>query len=326
LAGASSQIVSEALVPPPALSGFGHAQHTPKAAPKTLDVVAHPVLPLAFSASSDARPTPRVMPNLSEPADDEVPQSAKRWTLIPVAFGALFLIAGGLILTRQPSGTEQQSTVNASAATPQLPPTVAPLPAPPGKTEPFAFDEQYFQRTPPPLVSSEQQSATNAPASAGANPVAPTPPASTVPPAGRGDVQGPIVNDQKGTLALSSPSAVEIYVADRYLGSTPTTLELPAGTHTIEYRHQDLRKQVTHVIRNNETTAAMITFDWTMQVNARPWAQIFLEGTPRRALGQTPLSDVRVPVGGILVFKNPNFPEKSYRVTGRDKAIQITFP
>jgi hypothetical protein len=262
------------------------------------------------------------MPNLSDPVDEEAPRSGKRWTMIPAVLGAIFLVAGGLILTRQPGGTEQQTTVNASAGAPELPQTVTPLPAPPANAEPFAFDEQYFQKTPPPPVAPDQQLATDTPAAA----VDTAAPAATVPPVGKGDVQAPVANEQKGTLALSSPTAVEIYVADKYLGSTPTTLELPAGTHTIEYRHQDLRKQVTHVIRNNETTAAMITFDWTMQVNARPWAQIFLEGTPRRALGQTPLSDVRVPIGGTLVFKNPNFPEKSYRVTGRDKAIQITFP
>jgi hypothetical protein len=246
--------------------------------------------------------------------------------MIPAVFGAIFLVAGGLILTREPAGTEQQSTVNASARATELPQAVTPLPAPPAKAEPFAFDEQYFQKTPPPAAASDQQLATNDVAAATESPASPAPPGTTVPPVGKGDVQAPIANDQKGTLALSSPAAVEIYVGDKYLGSTPTTLELPVGTHTIEYRHQDLRKQVTHVIRNNETTAAMITFDWIMQINARPWAQIFLEGTPRRALGQTPLSDVRVPVGGTLVFKNPNFPEKSYRVTGRDKAIQITFP
>jgi hypothetical protein len=61
------------------------------------------------------------------------------------------------------------------------------------------------------------------------------------------------------------------------------------------------------------------------QVNAKPWAQVFLDGTPRRALGQTPLSGVTVPMGGVLIFENPNFTSKSYRITDKDSAIQVDF-
>ena len=105
-----------------------------------------------------------------------------------------------------------------------------------------------------------------------------------------------------------------------------TTLELPAGTHTLEYRHLDQRKLVNHVVRPNETTTATITFDVTVQINAKPWAQVFIEGSPRQPLGQTPLSDVRVPIGTVLAFENPNFSGKIYRVTGTESEIRISFP
>jgi len=71
----------------------------------------------------------------------------------------------------------------------------------------------------------------------------------------------PAVLPEKGTLALSSPTTVDIYSGDKYLASLPTTLELPAGTHTLEYRHLDQRKLVNHVVRPNETTTETITFD-----------------------------------------------------------------
>ena len=45
-----------------------------------------------------------------------------------------------------------------------------------------------------------------------------------------------------------------------------------------------------------------------------------------KPLGQTPMSNVRVPIGGILVFQNPKFPTKRYRVTGTESTIQIVFP
>jgi len=115
-------------------------------------------------------------------------------------------------------------------------------------------------------------------------------------------------------------------MGDKHLGSTPTTLQLPAGNQTIEYRHGDLRSVVTHVIKARETTTALVTFDAIVQLNARPWANVSIEGSPRLPLGQTPLSDVRLPVGSVLVFENPNFPSKSHKIVSDDKAIQMVFP
>jgi hypothetical protein len=129
-----------------------------------------------------------------------------------------------------------------------------------------------------------------------------------------------------GKLAVSSPVTAEIYMNGRYLGSTPTTLQLPPGRQTLEYRRNDLRNVVNHQIRPNETTTASVTFQVNVQINAKPWAQVFLDGTARRPLGQTPLSGVTVPIGGVLVFENPNFPSKSYRITEKDAAIQVDFP
>jgi len=135
-----------------------------------------------------------------------------------------------------------------------------------------------------------------------------------------------VVAPVNGTLAVSSPTSTDIYKDDTYLGSAPVSLALPAGSQTLEYRHGTLRKFVTHVINGNETTKAMITFDVTVQINSRPWAEVFLDGVDRKDLGQTPLSGVRVPIGGVLTFQNPQFQTKKYRVTGNETGIQIVFP
>ena len=136
----------------------------------------------------------------------------------------------------------------------------------------------------------------------------------------------PVAPIQTGTLAVSSPTTVDIYMGGQLVGSAPTTLVLPAGNQTLEYRHQEMSKVVTHVIKANDTTTAMVTFDTVVQINARPWAQVFVDGTQRRPLGQTPLSDVLVPIGTVLVFENPNFPGKSYRITGKETQIRVNFP
>jgi hypothetical protein len=139
---------------------------------------------------------------------------------------------------------------------------------------------------------------------------------------------GPIVPvvAAPGLLAISSSVAAEIYMGGKLLGETPATLQLPAGNHTIEYRHGDLKTTVTHDIKSRETVNALVQFEVTVQINARPWAQVFLEGAARKPLGQTPVSSVRVPLGSVLTFENPNFQSKSYQVTEKDSSIQVIFP
>ena len=146
-----------------------------------------------------------------------------------------------------------------------------------------------------------------------------------VPPPPAANEPQPVIAAAAGTLAVSSPTSVDIYKDDAYLGAAPVSLELPAGTHTLEYRHGSLRKYVTHVINSNETTKTMITFDVSVQINSKPWAAVFIDGVEKKALGQTPLSGVRVPIGSVLIFENPRFQTKTYRVTGNETGIQIVF-
>ncbi|HEY2383348.1 MAG TPA: PEGA domain-containing protein [Terriglobia bacterium] len=128
-----------------------------------------------------------------------------------------------------------------------------------------------------------------------------------------------------GRLAVSSPTAADIYQGGKYLGSTPATLQLPAGQQTLEYRHGALRTVITHEIKADDTTSASVTFPTTVQINAKPWAHVFVDGASRRELGQTPLSGISVPIGGVLVFENPNFTSKTHRVTENDTTIQVDF-
>jgi hypothetical protein len=226
---------------------------------------------------------------------------------LPLGLIATVLIgAGGLWMLQSRPGS--RTTLAAPAVRNQpvvaaLPPALAenPTPAPPADA-----------KTPPAVSQANngaQTSAVNPPSA-----VSPPPPA---PPAAAAVM---------GNLAVSSATAAEIYQGGRYLGSTPTTLQLPAGRQTLEYRHGALRTVVTHDIKNNQTVAASITFQQTVQINSKPWAQVFVDGTTRRPLGQTPLSGVSIPIGGVLVFENPNFPLKTYRITDQDTAIQVDFP
>jgi len=164
------------------------------------------------------------------------------------------------------------------------------------------------------------------PAAGNANKPAPAAAAKTNTPAARPANDAPQAASTDGSLAISSVIPVEVYMGGKHLGTAPLTLQLPQGLQTLEYRYDGLQKMVSHMIKTNETTRATIVFESTVQINARPWAEVSIEGPQGKDLGQTPLSNVTVPVGVTLVFRNPSFPEKRYRITSKDTTIQIVFP
>jgi PEGA domain-containing protein len=264
-------------------------------------------------------PAPAAMANTSDSVEPifavayrQIAKKSERksHTKTPVILAASVVLAGVLIVTGQSHFRKAASATPAASVAPVTQPEI------PKEVTSVSNVNPYNDNAPPELVDKTVQTAAPTPAKE-----APAPSATVIatPPT-------PVAPVVPGTLAVSSPTAAEIYQGDKYLGSTPTTLELQAGTYTLEYRHGDLRQTVTHVIKPKETTTAMVTFDVTVQVNARPWAQVSIDGAQRRPLGQTPLSDVKVPVGAVLIFENPNFPTKTYRVTGKETAIQMAFP
>jgi cytoskeletal protein RodZ len=257
------------------------------------------------------------VPFVASPLVLKKEEKKKRRLKRPLSLILIVGLAGGLFALMR-GRAPQSNTLGSAAArtdsfTPrELPPPVAVPPAPAAPAAPA-----------PPVAATSLVSTkgVQAPAAAASTPAA-TPSATSPVPANAGvDTASGI-----GKLAVSSPTAADIFVNDRYMGSTPTTLQLMAGRRKVEYRHGDLRTVVFHDIKANETTTTSVTFQLTVQINARPWAQVFLDGAPRRPLGQTPLSGITVPVGGVLVFENPNFTSKSYRITERDTAIQVNFP
>jgi len=230
----------------------------------------------------------------------------KKKSLSKILFGliGILVIGAGIIGMR---GMSSSSAASSSVTrTPNLQPKT--LPAAPAPDTPAAqgpdgpaSPEAAPLQTPQPVHTPDAAAAIAAKAEA-PSPEAPT-----------------------GKLAVTSSTPAEIYQGYKRLGLTPMTLQLPAGKQTLEYRLGDLRTVVSHDIKADRTTSATVTFQTTIQINAKPWAQVFVDGTPRRALGQTPLSGISVPVGSVLVFENPNFASKTHRVTETDTAIQMDF-
>src|SRR5262249_32940509 len=113
-----------------------------------------------------------------------------------------------------------------------------------------------YSPTPPPA----QITAPAKPPVANQTPVASTPAAapSTTTPAGN-PAGGANAASETGRLAVSSAIPAEIYLGNKNLGSTPTTVQLPVGRQTLEFRHGDLRTVVNYTIKANETISAAVS-------------------------------------------------------------------
>jgi PEGA domain-containing protein len=246
--------------------------------------------------------------------------------LVPAIVVAILVIAAGLLLFRQKLGTDASASTG-TESTPRIPDQ-------PASSQHSSSPASSVSA--PALNTSSNPGTTAAPTQPRTTLVAAnTPPALPDNPSANTNSAANSNSNSKtntastpatGSLAVSCAIAAEIYIGGKQVGSTPTTLQLPAGNQTIEYRHGDLKAVVTHVIKAKETTTALVVFETTVQVTARPWATVSIEGSPRLPLGETPLSDVRLPVGSVLVFENPNFPSKSRKIAPDDKAIQMVFP
>jgi hypothetical protein len=255
-------------------------------------------------------------------------QERKSRSLGLVSIAAIVVIAGlagFLLLGTKGRRNEVPKTVAAASPVRPAPPAVSaiepqPQPQPPNQPIPAgASSKEVVQPKPEPVAVKSappvKAPAVTAPAAPAPAPTAPAAAAPAPAPAPTGT----------GMLSVVSFTAVDIYVGGRLAGSAPVTLRLPAGVQKIEYRHEGLRKTAFQEIRPNETATAVVTFDIPVHINANPSAMVSIEGSSRRALGQTPIREVRVPVGSMLLFENPNYPSKTYRVTGREKEIRVSF-
>src|SRR5262249_14221988 len=91
----------------------------------------------------------------------------------------------------------------------------------------------------------------------------PAAPAPDAPAASAAEEAAPFPKAPTGKLAVASSPPGEIYQGDKRLGLTPTTLQLPVGKQTLEYRLGDLRTVVSHDIKADRTTSATVTFQTT---------------------------------------------------------------
>ena len=120
-----------------------------------------------------------------------------------------------------------------------------------------------------------------------------------------------------GWVSAKAPFAVEIHEKGRLLGTTEADrLMLAAGSHELEFVNAPLGYRATRTVQVAPGKVLALTLELPkglVNLNASPWAEVFLDG---QSVGETPIGNLSVPIGPHeLVFKHPQFGEKRHAVS-----------
>jgi serine/threonine-protein kinase len=125
-------------------------------------------------------------------------------------------------------------------------------------------------------------------------------------------VSGPV----GGWLSISSPFEVDVVENDDVIGTSASSqIMLAAGRHSITLTNTSLGYRETRKIDVTAGKKSAVRVDppkASISVNARPWAEVTVDGT---GVGQTPIANLLVSVGPHeMVFKHPQLGERKQTV------------
>ena len=116
---------------------------------------------------------------------------------------------------------------------------------------------------------------------------------------------------------VRAPFAIEIREEGRLLGTTDADrVMMAAGRHEIQLVSEALGYKVMRVVNVLPGKVVTLTVDLpngTVNLNAAPWAEVWIDG---QRVGETPLGNLSVPIGPHeIVFRHPQFGEKRHAVS-----------
>jgi hypothetical protein len=124
-----------------------------------------------------------------------------------------------------------------------------------------------------------------------------------------------------GWLSISAPFEVQAVERGDVIGSSVSPrFMVPAGTHEMDLVNESLGYSERRKVDVNPGGTATIKIDarGSLSINARPWAEVIVDGKP---VGQTPIANLTVSLGSHqLVFRHPDLGERQQTVTVTAKA------
>ena len=118
-----------------------------------------------------------------------------------------------------------------------------------------------------------------------------------------------------GSVSLQSSIELDIFLDGTKVGSTGTSVSLPAGTHSLDLLNAALefRTSLTVDVPAGGTATAVVTIPrGKLSINATPWADVSLDGKP---VGQTPIANLDVSIGTHeVIWRHPQLGERRQTV------------
>ena len=111
---------------------------------------------------------------------------------------------------------------------------------------------------------------------------------------------------------MLAPIELQVFDGQTLIGSSTTERILVlAGKHTLRLVSAGLEYQATRTVDVQAGRIAVLRIEvpnGRMDVNALPWAEVFVDG---KRVGETPIANLAVPIGPHEVtLRNPKFAEQ----------------
>ncbi len=121
---------------------------------------------------------------------------------------------------------------------------------------------------------------------------------------------------ETGYITIQSPIVLRVVRNGDFVGtSEDARLSLPAGNQVIGLENESVgfRDVRTVEVIGGKVTPVPVTLPkGEISINARPWAEVFVDGS---RIGETPVSQLSLPVGiHEILFRHPDFPERRVSV------------
>ena len=128
-----------------------------------------------------------------------------------------------------------------------------------------------------------------------------------------------IAPPRSGGFRISAPVEVHVLDGERLLGSSADgPIIAAAGRHEFEFVNSAIGYRTRRVVdvKAGEITSVSVTVpDGVLNINAVPWAAVWIDGT---SYGETPLGNLSIAPGEHeVVFRHPQFGERREKATVR---------